>query len=566
MPISFNNRTGTYEANKGIRDKKKHSYDARVQQSNEHFQDVQGYGSDLYKSKEARRSRLNSAKFLKELAHKSMIQNPTGIFLPNLEEVESFLEDDDAEIIKESSLEESESIIAERNKERWLLLKKISYMQRSAAKEKDQRDEELKKRAKAGLGKFNATSTTNTKVQNGGAGMPHEKLSGEIIENGQNASPAANTSANGNTPPSSQGSNGNRSESSGSQSNGADTINGTSTTDEQAIGMLGADPSFPNDHSTEDVPIVSLDEQGVVDLILSVNPKQYDNFSTFVDPYGFEDPLVDDFYEDLWYEHARRNTEIYRMIFHTQPDDCVPTWKDYKRFSKLQSAFMFAQKQEAKYRQSKTSTEFDDTLSDISSEKSKENEFKYHQRNVSAVKMQDLDQVGLLGQPPQSGGNDPETSSKKKFIRRFSTKDALRDGEDARRGGGEEEEEEETGSGDEEGGAENDTHAGENIVVDGEILPSRKEGSPQSEDSEPKPNEEKGYTKRKAVRRRAGTFSARRKALSGDRVYDRNTAERILTEIQGNLVFFPADWLMNELEGGNWFYNTDRIPPIEIYD
>ena len=52
-----------------------------------------------------------------------------------------------------------------------------------------------------------------------------------------------------------------------------------------------------------------------------------ENLSTFVDPYGFEDPLDEDFYEDMWYEHARRNTELFRMIFSTQPNNKVPSWK-----------------------------------------------------------------------------------------------------------------------------------------------------------------------------------------------------------------------------------------------
>ena len=41
--------------------------------------------------------------------------------------------------------DESEDIIAERNKERWMLLKKISYLQRLAAREKSMNDTENQK-------------------------------------------------------------------------------------------------------------------------------------------------------------------------------------------------------------------------------------------------------------------------------------------------------------------------------------------------------------------------------------------------------------------------------------
>ena len=54
------------------------------------------------------------------------------------------LESDDCHMSGEMD-DESEDIIAERNKERWMLLKKISYLQRLAAREKSMNDTENKK-------------------------------------------------------------------------------------------------------------------------------------------------------------------------------------------------------------------------------------------------------------------------------------------------------------------------------------------------------------------------------------------------------------------------------------
>jgi len=73
---------------------------------------------------------------------------------------------------------------------------------------------------------------------------------------------------------------------------------------------------------------------------------------------------------------------------------------------------------------------------------------------------------------------------------------------------------------------------------------------------QPKPN----------TRRRHGTFSHRRKSSMGRTVFERDSAERILKEVQGHLVLFPTEWLLRELEGANWFHSTDRLPPIDIYD
>ncbi|PFH53919.1 hypothetical protein AMATHDRAFT_72945 [Amanita thiersii Skay4041] len=51
-----------------------------------------------------------------------------------------------------------------------------------------------------------------------------------------------------------------------------------------------------------------------------------------VDPQGFEDPVTDNFWKDVWVASAVYNTEIYRKVFHAIPDDCVTTWKQYKEF------------------------------------------------------------------------------------------------------------------------------------------------------------------------------------------------------------------------------------------
>ncbi|KAJ7254329.1 hypothetical protein B0H12DRAFT_1202294 [Mycena haematopus] len=51
-----------------------------------------------------------------------------------------------------------------------------------------------------------------------------------------------------------------------------------------------------------------------------------------VDPNGFEDPVCDAFWKDVWVASASHNTEIYRKVFHAIPDDLVTTWKQYKEF------------------------------------------------------------------------------------------------------------------------------------------------------------------------------------------------------------------------------------------
>ncbi|KAJ3717102.1 hypothetical protein C8R42DRAFT_678000 [Lentinula raphanica] len=51
-----------------------------------------------------------------------------------------------------------------------------------------------------------------------------------------------------------------------------------------------------------------------------------------VNPQGFDDPVCDEFWKDVWVASAVHNTEIFRKVFHAVPDDLVTTWKQYKEF------------------------------------------------------------------------------------------------------------------------------------------------------------------------------------------------------------------------------------------
>ncbi|KAK9471730.1 uncharacterized protein V1510DRAFT_396593 [Dipodascopsis tothii] len=58
----------------------------------------------------------------------------------------------------------------------------------------------------------------------------------------------------------------------------------------------------------------------------------------------------------------------------------------------------------------------------------------------------------------------------------------------------------------------------------------------------------------------------RRHRAHADTVMTKPEAQAVLDDVRGHLIVFPYDWLVKEDEAGNWFYNIDRIPPIEIYD
>ncbi|KAG6337311.1 hypothetical protein ID866_1773 [Astraeus odoratus] len=59
-----------------------------------------------------------------------------------------------------------------------------------------------------------------------------------------------------------------------------------------------------------------------------------------VDPHGFEDPICDEFWKNVWVACAAHNTEIYRKVFHAVPDDTITTWKQYTEFVAYHERFM----------------------------------------------------------------------------------------------------------------------------------------------------------------------------------------------------------------------------------
>lgn len=510
LPPSFNNRTGPHEANKGIRDKKKHSYDARVQHNDDKKKDVYGIGVDKYRTRLGQKARLDSARFIRDLAKEVFDKRPDVLFLPDIENVKEFLELNDADFADDMT-EENEELLTQRNRERWVLLKRIAYLQRIAAKEAQQLAIERQKRIAAGLpptvyGNIKSeTSKTNSK-----AGTPAKDSTSE--EDIKDAIEVPNKKS------------------------------GTHPAE---------DTEGDNDQSHEYVPVVNLDEEQIKEELRQIHVPGPEASSPFIDPYGFEDPMDPDFYEDIWFESARRNTELFRLVFHCQPDDEIVSWKDYKHFMKLEKAFKLAQENEARNRREKF--RFDDESTDVSGEGEASEIRPSHARRSSQAtihmsELQNEREGGIFGDIPSSNNSSSlEVNRNGTAKQKFSMNDRINE---------EDEDEDHFADAD-----ENVTSADAN---------DEEEEEDSSEVSDQIDSEEKARIMRqkaaKRMRRRAATFSARRKAHVGERIFDRETAERLLNEVRGHLVLFPADWLARELEGDNWFFNTDRIPPIEIYD
>lgn len=191
----------------------------------------------------------------------------------------------------------------------------------------------------------------------------------------------------------------------------------------------------------------------------------------YVDPYAMEDLLADDFFEYTWYRIAKRNTALFRVVFHCQPDDEVLTWNSYKVFNNLAEEFLKKQ---------------DDSIQE-------ENYIAGNKRKKSNIRK---DRVSD-STPNEEMSVDTKVSSENANNILISQTGNLESGEIAHHPSYQ----------------RNNREIGANTIV-----------------------------------------------------FDRVTAKKILQRIHGHLVFFATDWLADEVNSNNWFYTTDRMTPIEIYN
>jgi hypothetical protein len=109
---------------------------------------------------------------------------------------------------------------------------------------------------------------------------------------------------------------------------------------------LGLIPSETHDFSYDDVPVKPEDIDSISpnskDIsVIGVLNNRVPSPATFYRSPDHEttdsddlvmDPLVDDFYQDLWLRTASNNTKVFRDVFRCTPDDTVTTLEEYRNF------------------------------------------------------------------------------------------------------------------------------------------------------------------------------------------------------------------------------------------
>ncbi|KAK9323205.1 hypothetical protein V1517DRAFT_320990 [Lipomyces orientalis] len=245
-----------------------------------------------------------------------------------------------------------------------------------------------------------------------------------------------------------------------------------------------------------------------------------------ISPFAFEDPLDEKFYYDIWLAHALNNTNIYREVFRCQPDNEVRTWKDYKAYVAHGEKFAQMQRDGALGLSGHSRRSEDRSTRKSGSHRGSGTETTVNgPANAPAgVTSAECKRVFSSATPMLTTANEQSNY--------YTSPDSSH------------------GNGafmeDELGGSDEDVQA---TGSNGSWTRRRRRTTDISTHH--------STTTRRARRKRSNTI---------DIVLSKAAAEDMLKEVRGHLIVFPSDWLVKEDEAGNWFYNIDRIPPIEIYD
>ncbi len=430
--FSFNHRAGNENA--GLRSDKNFSTDTRVKgdsHRNEVRGEIDGFNSQCYAKAKAQINKflvekVNQCKQdLHNLKEEAELFNDGRNPLPDYEDILDVLSQN---VIKDATVKEHNSI----NVDRWTMIKRLFYMK--------------KLYMKALIDYNNARSALN---QSTGRSGPDSNISGSGI---------TTHNSNSNSTTSNEKSSGNDSGESPSQNHEKSTGSHASDADKSKVRL-------------PDVSLSKLSNEHIIDIDKNLLPQvDYE----FIDPYGFEDPLDIKFLEGTWMSQAIRNSLLYQLVFHVQPDDVVQTWSDYKEFEELRKAF--------------------DVYQDF-------------QRGNSTNSM-----VKEAGDSKSNSEADQGTIDL--------------------------------------GESELD------VEIDVEKRRRRMERGAKLAELE-------------RFQRITGQIGGSMLGVGGygrNTVYDYESSLKLMRLVKGNVVMFPTRWLKKEVEGSNWFYRADKIPPIQIYN
>ncbi|KAI1331758.1 phospholipase D [Xylariaceae sp. FL0255] len=291
-----------------------------------------------------------------------------------------------------------------------------------------------------------------------------------------------------------------------------------------------------------------------------------------IDKDCMRDPLLPEFWDDVWARVARNNTLLYRRVFRCMPDSEVGTWKEYTEFEeygKKFSAAMFGPEsdgEEEKAEPKNTGGAAGIGAASIAaptvamsamaklSEKL-EPEHAHDETGYSAG-------VASTATGRSEILNEKTPLSNADHLAKTEPAEAAPQTEDARNKPSIEAPSPDVPFPPFDGQA--------NVVnFDAQAEKAKKQDRRVTLTASEKPGPEStAYLNHSSTRRRrrATTKGSRRGPIFPYDVIPREDAEELCSMIQGHLVEFPYNWLESEEKDDHWLYQADLLAPKEIYD
>ncbi|TFY72827.1 hypothetical protein EVG20_g164 [Dentipellis fragilis] len=234
---------------------------------------------------------------------------------------------------------------------------------------------------------------------------------------------------------------------------------------------------------------------------------------------GFEDPVCDEFWKNVWVAAAVHNTEIFRRVFHAIPDDIVTTWKQYIEF--------------VAHHERLNKPIIDDPAS----------------QPTGRVPSETGDE-DAPGEQAQGQGQEPRAEE-------FVSKATL--GKAKARGEGPHGEDEDT-----------ELHGNQAPVTGTEANVAGSQGQSEKVQPEKTSNEKTQNDKTQNEKIQSEkTQSEKGKKSKGEMPFSKKEKEEmevLLGELCGHLVIYPTRFLEGEDIANNFLFNADRLMPLPIYD
>ncbi|KAI9725434.1 MAG: Phospholipase D1 [Chrysothrix sp. TS-e1954] len=268
-----------------------------------------------------------------------------------------------------------------------------------------------------------------------------------------------------------------------------------------------------------------------------------------------KDPLNLGFFQDTWHTIAENNTKLFRQVFRCMPDNHVTNWKEYDAF--IAYGERFANSQGMPRSDSLNTTMHENEPKPPSGPPGPAMHPTSSLKSQARTNVGDAsEKTGLFEDVKDTIASTINSTIDSKTLRPDTKDSSSTVGQSSQSKAGIED------------SLQTRTADSNTTQLETPKPPSKEKLAPPGELDEKEAlasKEEVRAEPNHGLRRRRRTTIKSGGTLRGSEpLIDSAAAEQLLNLVQGHLVVFPYDWLVNEERGSKWLYPVDQMAPMEI--